>query len=85
MNHEINQKIKDIQNFIKETEKERTQYSGWSKCNYADYLTIELNKAHNLLERLHNEKWLKEFSENWKANHAVKSSDIERLLKLAKA
>lgn len=85
MNHDIKQKIKDIQSFIKETEKERTKYAGWSKCNYADFLTGEINKSHKMLERLQNEKWLKEFSQTWKENQEAKSSDIERLIKLARA
>ena len=81
----MNQKIKDIQEFIAETEKERTKYAGWSKCNYANYLTREINKAQTLLERLQNEKWLNEFSEIWKTNQEAKNSDIERLIKLAKS
>ena len=86
----IDKEISELENFIKETEKEQIKYSGWTTGNYSNYLSGQINIAHNRLERLQDKKWLNQFSEMWKANHhsenateIVKSSDIERLIKLA--
>ena len=81
---DINKEISELETFIKETEKEQNKHAdAWA---YADYLTGQMNIAHNRLERLRDEKWLNQFCEMWKADHKteiVKSSDIERLIKLA--